>query len=261
MVRRFRSVVLLSLSLFALSTLHRKNSHTKMGTNSQNLPESYLRSANMTTYSLSEWSQEIGTSDNKIFAEWTVKKVEHMKNFHFSAVTHEYLRATIEKGNSSSEETSYLIVERLDGNDEVTVGWKWARHPELSGWWVQRLWRGYFGDASDNSSLSAIYSVENWRATGYSGSDFLCSLTFENGIPIKDFAEIVVSISQKSPRNSVVGANRFWFAYSVYNALQAAFTCEEKKGAYYGLRGKFAGISFLPHDIVSISINAPFSSI
>ena len=217
---------------------------------------SYLYSDGMITHSLRDWIQGLRTQEQDLPSGWTVKKVEHMKNFHFSSTMHEYLRFSIEEksGNSNNAgRNTYLIVERLNGKDEVTVGWKCIQHPRLTPWWIQRLWRGYFGDPNDGSPLaSVLYTVNNWRAVGYSASDFLCSLTFEgDGISLLSLADVIEDTSETEPRGTLVGANGFWFAYTIYEALKEAWPCEESRGQYFKYRAKFAGLSFLPYDLVS----------
>lgn len=212
---------------------------------------SYLVSDHMITRPLSEWS-EVVKAQPENFSDWVVDKLTHMKNFHFSAVVHEFLKFTIRKKGASREDTVILFVERMVDKDEVTVGWKWVQHPKLTGWWIKRLLRGDFGDSKKRALLSSASSTSQWKAIGYSASDYLCHLDFgDAGLPLLDFVDVLVDSSRAAPKYGVVASNCFWFAFTVYEKLREERSCEEHRGGYYTLRGKFAGLSIIPYNLVS----------
>ena len=79
----------------------------------------------MITWPLSKWCDAV-THDDELCNDWVVTKLEHMKNFHFSAVLHEFLRVTVKHKSMLSQEPKCLIVERMDYDDTVIVGLKWV---------------------------------------------------------------------------------------------------------------------------------------
>jgi len=219
-------------------------------------PLSYLCPDKMITRSLSEWHKAITIHQDEL-SDWFVIKLQHCKSFHFSSVVHEFLKFTVQKRNT--QEIKELFVERMVHDDEVTVGWKWVQHPKLSGWWIIRLLRGYFGDARGGAIpvLASSSSVTHWKAIGYSASDYLCHLQFdEPGIPLLEFADVLVSSSKSAPKYGVTAANCFWFAFTVYETLKEKRPCSEHRGGYFKHRGKFAGLSILPFNLFSTNTAA-----
>ncbi|RDW72372.1 uncharacterized protein DSM5745_07544 [Aspergillus mulundensis] len=176
-------------------------------------------------------------------ASWVVTKVEHMKNFHFSAFMHEFLRVTVQNTAAEipqDEKPAYVILERDSQNsDWAAVGWRWVQPPRLSGWWIERLVLGYFaGPTTADSEQSA-----HWKAIGYSGSDFLCSIVFAGGgVPLLEFADELVRLSEMVPRYSILAAGNYWYALTVYEGLRERWAGSEHRGEYYTHRGRFAGI-------------------
>jgi len=208
----------------------------------------------MITWPLSKWYDAV-THDDELCNDWVVTKLEHMKNFHFSAVLHEFLRVTVKHRNTLSQEPKCLIVERMDYGDTVTVGWKWAQYPKLTGWWIKRLLLGYFsGDLRGGISvLKSSSYTSGWQAVGYSGSDFLCHLDFKSGVPLTEFAKVLVNLSGTSYK-AAAEFFFFWFASMVYEILKEEWPCLEFKGDYYNHMGKFAGVHILPSKLVSTTI-------
>ena len=142
----------------------------------------------------------------------------------------------------------------MDYGDTVTVGWKWAQYPKLTGWWIRRLLRGYFsGDLRGGISALKISSyTSGWQAIGYSGSDFLCHLDFKSGVPLAEFAKVLVDLNELVYK--AAAENCFWFASTVYETLKDKWPCLEFKGGYYNHRGKFAGVHILPSKLVSTTM-------
>ncbi|PLB46194.1 hypothetical protein P170DRAFT_467311 [Aspergillus steynii IBT 23096] len=193
---------------------------------------------------MQNWHADLTTHKDQLHG-WVVTKVEHMKNFHFSPYMHEFLRATVrEEPVGNTADPIYLIIERETNADTVTVGWERVPHPELSAWWIERLLRGYFNpDTFDEDGLPVWENWKKWKAVGYSGSDFLCSIDFEgSGVSLLQFAEELLRLSESSPRYSALAANNYWFAFSVYEGLKDRWFRSEYRGDYYKHRGKFAGV-------------------
>ncbi|KAB2575219.1 uncharacterized protein LTHEOB_8128 [Lasiodiplodia theobromae] len=237
-------------------------------------PESYLYHDEMISRPLDNWLMGIEKHEKEL-GGWFITKVEHMKSFHFSSVMHEYLRVTVERltpdPEPSSKRKALLFAEREYEDDEITVGWEKVRHPELTGWWIVRLFRGYFsgpngGGVPFTASSSAI---DSWRAVGYSASDFLCELVAKEnsqGLPLKAFAEVLRETNAQKPVYHAQDANCFWFAETVYKGLQRrtgdgtvdpgvansaasqglSSWWTENRGGYYHHKGKFGGVRWLP---------------
>lgn len=168
-------------------------------------PLSYLCPDQMITRPLLEWHEAITIHQDEL-SDWFVINLQHFKSFHFSSVLHEFLKFTVQQRNMPSQETRELFVERMVHDDEVTVGWKRVPHPKLSGWWIIRLLRGYFGDARGGAIpvLASSSSVTHWKAIGYSASDYLCYLQFDKpGIPLLEFADVYWLTQANQHRNMV----------------------------------------------------------
>lgn len=207
----------------------------------------------MITGPLADWSNAVSHHEDRL-SDWAVTKLEHRKNFHFSAVQHEFLKCTVNQISSPSQEPKHIFIERMADKDEVTVGWKWIQHPRLAKWWIQRLMRGYFSDTTRGgvSVLASSSALARWKAIGYSGSDFLCHLDFtQQMLPLSKLRRVLVDSSNSVPKYSVTDSNCFWFAFTVYETLKKEYPCSELRGGYYKHRGKFAGLSILPFNLFS----------
>ncbi|KAL3473815.1 hypothetical protein BJX99DRAFT_260931 [Aspergillus californicus] len=172
-----------------------------------------------------------------------VTKVEHMKNFHFSAFMHEFLRVTVQDTDAETahdEKPVYLIFERDATNrDWAGAGWEWVQPPRLTGWWIERLLLGYFSEPTSDDPEE----LAHWKAIGYSGSDFLSSLTFAGGgVSLLELADELVRLSEMTPRYSLLAAGNYWYALALYEGLKERWVCAEHKGDYYEHRGRFAGV-------------------
>jgi hypothetical protein len=220
-------------------------------------PLSYVCPDRMISRALLDWSDGFRNAyDRQDLSDWVATSVVHMKNFHFSAVFHEFLRFTIKERGTNPEEPMYLIAERLKEGEEVTVGWKWTQPPKSSAWWIKRLLRGQYGDATQ-AILASSSTVEHWRAVGYSASDSLCYLNFEEpGVPLTELSKIFNESAQAAPKYSAVTTNCFWFSFTVWEALKKGpWLYKEQKPGYYHHRGKFARLSILSSVMVSLSLS------
>ncbi|KAL4935263.1 hypothetical protein BDV06DRAFT_228989 [Aspergillus oleicola] len=234
-------------------------------------PDRYLTSPCLHTFPLPEWYQGLTRADAKELARWTVTKVEHMKNFHFSAVLHESLRVTIRHHHCPVQQGSddgtappdaiQIFVERMKEGDEVTIGWEWVQHPRLTGWWLKRLLLGYFSDPVRGgvALLNSSSAVSNWRAIGYSGSDKLRDLDFvAPGVPLVEFAKILNTTSRDGGAYDATDKNCFWFAEEVFRRLMERHWPYVKQPCLYEKhRGKFAGLSIRAVDLVAKWIANP----
>ncbi|KAI0172688.1 hypothetical protein GGR52DRAFT_572511 [Hypoxylon sp. FL1284] len=193
----------------------------------------------MITGPLAAWSDAVLQHEDSL-SDWVVTKLEHRKNFHFSAVMHEFLKCTVQQLGQTSQEERHIFVERMADKDEVTVGWKFTEYPKLARWWLQRLVQGYFSDETRGgvSLLASSSALNRWKAIGYSGSDYLCHLDFtQNLLPLSKFRQVLVDSSNSAPKYSVTDANCFWFAHTVYETLKKDYHDSEHTGGYYKLRG------------------------
>ncbi|KAL3473814.1 hypothetical protein BJX99DRAFT_260930 [Aspergillus californicus] len=230
----------------------------------------YLTSPHLHTFALPEWYQGLTRADAKELARWTVTKVEHMKNFHFSAVLHESLCVTVQHHHHTVQQGSDgtasldaipIFVERMKEADEVTIGWKWVQPPRLTGWWFKRLLLGYFSDPVRGgvALLNSSSAVSQWRAIGYSGSDRLRDLGFDTpGVPLVEFARILDATSRAGVAYDATDKNCFWFAEEVFRRLrEGPWPCVEKPCLYAKHQGKFAGLSIRAVDLVTKWIANP----
>lgn len=92
--------------------------------------------------------------------------------------------------------------------------------------------------------------TKQWREIGYSASDFLRSLDFNDCLSLYEFAFVVNSWSRKSETRTydVRKANCFWLADMVYTTLEStnSWPSQETQGAYFKKHtNRFLGIRFL----------------
>ncbi|PLB46193.1 hypothetical protein P170DRAFT_501112 [Aspergillus steynii IBT 23096] len=215
---------------------------------------SYIKHNEMITRSIQEWGEGI-INHKEALSDWFVTKIEHMKNFHFSAVLHEVLKVSIAHLSnttkaSNNKEEAIIFIERMADCDQVTVGWTKIDHPPLTPWWIVRLLRGYFSDPTEGgmpvlrSSCGSMASAQDlWRAKGYSALDYLCGLSLNNGgIPLPEFSKILIETNKEAPVYDAVEHNCFWYARSVYLKALEGWQPEEHRGGYFKHMGKFAGM-------------------
>ena len=232
-------------------------------------PLSLLHYHKMLTYSVSDWYNQL-KAHQAALDDWVVTKVEHMKNFHYSWVFHEYLRVTLRRRNNKvlPEEVKpqdgqkpqfnqcTIYVERGVENDQVTVGCKPHKVPKLYGWWIVRYLRGNYNDAEGRRwPMATSSSTPQLRELGYSASDFLRSLDFDEGIGLCDFAKVVQKWSCDRERYNVANANCYWFANMVYAQLKHDWNSTHREfiGGYIKHRNRFSGFRILLNSVNSAS--------
>lgn len=197
---------------------------------------------------------------NSDHAGWVVTKINHMKNFQYSPVFHEFLKVTIKPTNTLDDEC-ILIIERMQDQDQVTLGWHPVKY-ELTKWWLMRLLKGNYSGSSNGRIVMASSSTDmpDWRATGYSGSDFLCSLEFNPGIRLIDFIKSAQIISENLGEYNAINKNCYAFASKLYGKMKslAKFPstspksqCVEVIGGYHNHKSKFALLELLESKSVS----------
>ncbi|KAI1473278.1 uncharacterized protein F4812DRAFT_412214 [Daldinia caldariorum] len=226
------------------SSMTRQNAHDGDDSGKQTrseVPLLCLHSEEMVTVPLLEWSDIVADHQDQL-SDWVVTDVDHMKSFHFSSVEHEFLRFVIKQRGVLNNESHFVFAERMVDKDDVTVGWKPVRHPKLMGWWLMRLFKGYFGDAQHGvPGLASSSSVTRWKAVGYSGSDYLCRLRFvEPLLSVSELRHVLINSSYLAPKYSATSNNCYWFAYTVYETLKKGWPCSEFRNEYYKHRSIFA---------------------
>lgn len=204
----------------------------------------------MKTHTLEKWLDHLRR--NPDLADWVVTKVNHMKNFQYSPVFHEFLKVTVKPTYMSTEE-HIIIIERMVDQDQVTFGWQPVDYV-LTKWWLVRLLRGHYS-GSKHGRLAMISSSTDrpeWRATGYSGSDYLCHLEFNPGIRLMDFTESAQEISNRLGKYDAIKRNCYEFASQLYSrwnpeerGQMMSSKVQHKKGGYYNHKSKFALLPLL----------------
>lgn len=222
------------------------------------------------TRSVHQWYHGV-EKHQKVLKDWFVVKVEHRKNFHYSAVFHEHLRVTLRRRshNASTDSTDpqdgqkppvsecTIYLEREVDRDEVTIGCQPQAVPALSGWWIVRLLRGNYSDAGGGGgveSTAGFSSTPRWRETTYCASDFMRSLEFADGVvSLLEFAKVVRKWSRTRRDYDVARANCFWFANIVYVQLEHDWNgrFEETRGSYVKHMGRFSGLRILFNSVSS----------
>lgn len=140
---------------------------------------------------------------------WNVLQIKHMKNFKESRVFHEFLIVKVQRGDDAST-TVELIVERKRELDQVVVGW--------------------------NSKVAK---------DDYSRADVLSVLEFKETPPLLLLADVVLQTHKNYPSYHLFVANCFYFAHTVYKALQLQFANTEVNTQYHEYKGKFAGVRWV----------------
>ncbi|KAI0850437.1 hypothetical protein F5Y00DRAFT_268553 [Daldinia vernicosa] len=245
------------------------SSHANLGAVA--IPESeaasllFSHDKTMLIHSVEQWYS--GTIKNqKILSDWFVVKVEHMKNFHYSIVFHEYLRVTLQRRKDDDQEKSgprnglglqrqecTIFVERGPEEDEVIVGCELHEVPRLYGWWIVRFLRGNYNGAMNNN----VKLTQKWKEMCYSASDFLRCLEFDLGVvSLCYFAKVISFWSKSRAHYHVAKANCYWFADIVYTQLKhdRKGTLKETEGGYVKHRSKFSGLRILFN---SVSLTIP----
>lgn len=213
----------------------------------------------MKTYPLTNFHDHLRL--NSDHTGWVVTKIKHMKNFQYSAVFHEFLKVTI-KRTSTPDEKCILIIERMQDQDQVTLGWHRVKY-ELTKWWLVRLLKGNYSGSSNGRIVMASSSTDmpDWRATGYSGSDFLCSLEFNPGIRLIDFIKSAQKISEKLGGYNAINKNCYAFASQLYEKMKSPASlpstspnsqCVEVIGSYHNHKSKFALLELLESKSVRV---------
>lgn len=209
----------------------------------------------METHKLQEWLDHLRR--NPDLADWVVTKVNHMKNFQYSAVFHEFLKVTIKPTYTSKEEHT-IIIERMVDQDQVTFGWRPVDYV-LTRWWLMRLLKGHYS-GSKNGRLAMVSSSTDrpeWRRTGYSGSDYLCHLEFNPGIRLMDFTESAQAISKRLGKYHAIQSNCYEFASQLYKhwnpeELGHMMSSKAQHKNYYNHKSKFALLRLLKSKSVRI---------
>lgn len=215
-----------------------------------------INPSEMKTHTLEKWLDHLRR--NPDLADWVVTKVNHMKNFQYSPVFHEFLKVTVKPTYMSTEE-HIIIIERMVDQDQVTFGWQPVDYV-LTKWWLVRLLRGHYS-GSKHGRLAMISSSTDrpeWRATGYSGSDYLCHLEFNPGIRLMDFTESAQEISNRLGKYDAIKRNCYEFASQLYSrwnpeerGQMMSSKVQHKKGGYYNHKSKFALLPLLGSKSVS----------
>lgn len=237
-------------------------------------PLSLLHHHKMLTRPVHQWYHGIKRHQEAL-NDWFVVKVEHRKNFHYSAVFHEHLRVTLRRRRHdvSTERADgqdvqeplvnecMIYLEREVERDEVTVGCQPREIPELYGWWIVRFLRGNYSDAGGGGGVGSTAKssgTPEWRELSYSASDFLRCLEFGEGIvSLWAFAKVVRKWSKTRKHYDVARANCFWFANIVYAQLKHDHNgeFEETEGIYLKHMARFSGLRILFN---SVSLKARF---
>lgn len=199
-------------------------------------PMSFLHHWEILTRSVEEWY--LGVRENQTaLRDWFVVKVDHMKNFQYSAVSHEHLRVTLrldaaarKKVNAQDEQVEpqvnecIIYVEREVKDDEVTVGCQPQKAQKQYKWWVVRLFQGNYSESGGGGGFrytASLSSTPKWRELGYSTSTLLRCLEFrEEIISLWEFATVVDNLSNDFRGYRVMTKNCFWFASELYTLLK-----------------------------------------
>lgn len=223
-------------------------------------PMSFLHHWEILTRSVEEWY--LGVTENQtVLRDWFVVKVDHMKNFQYSAVSHEHLRVTLrldaaarKNVNAQDEQVEppvnecIIYVEREVKDDEVTVGCQPPKAQKQYKWWIVRLFQGNYSETGGGGGFkytASLSSTPKWRELGYSTSILLRCLEFrEEIISLWEFATVVDNLSNDSPDYRVRTTNCFWFASKLYTLLKEYRSngYRETETKYVKHMGKFLGL-------------------
>lgn len=240
-------------------------------------PLSLLHHHKVLTRPVREWYLGIKEHEAAL-QEWFVVKVDHMKNFHYSAVFHEHLRVTLRRRDAAPSERvdqqiehvkpqineCVIYIEREVKTDEVTVGCQPRKVPKLHGWWIVRFFRGNYSDGGGGGgvkSTASLSGTSEWRELSYSASDFLRCLEFDEGvISLWDLARVTRKWSKTRKDYDVARANCFWFANMVYAQLKYDWngTYKESEGPYIIHMGRFSGLRILFNSVSWIRNNLTY---
>ncbi|KAI0900757.1 hypothetical protein F4806DRAFT_449821 [Annulohypoxylon nitens] len=203
-------------------------------------PLSLLHHNEILTRPVQYWCDGV-LKHQEALSAWFVVKVDHMKNFHYSAVFHEYLRVTLRhhgSGNSQDGQEEHTIyVEREVEEDQITVGAKHREIPKLYSLWIVRFLRGNYSGLVEGGVRSTANSsyTPAWREQCYSASDFLRNLEFEVGkLSLLEFANVACWCSKERQGYHVTKANCYWFANEIFAQLK-----HDKKGQYKEFEGGY----------------------